>query len=102
MIPLKLHKKLLLEVFHYSTNPGKKVPNIPLLNQEETMLHSVIGQANWLEKRSHPDTCFGILNLNSHTNKKPCYDLIDANHMLKKIKTKDSKLDLRYLGLIND
>ena len=65
------------------------------------MLYSVIGQANWLANQSHRDRCFDVLNLSCCINKNPAVnDLIDANLMFKKIKSKYSRLVFLYLGSI--
>ena len=52
---------------------------------------------------SRPKICFDVLNLSLHINKNPVVnDLIDANHMLKKIKSKGSMLNFPNFGSVDD
>ena len=82
----------------------RKSEKFHLLNSdEEHILRKVIGQANWLASQTRPDISFDVLNLSCDINKNPVVShLIEANKMIRKIKTKESKLVFPNLGTVDD
>ena len=82
----------------------RKSEKFHLLNfDEEHILQSVIGQANWLASQTRPDISFDVLNLSCDINKNPVVShLIEANRMIRKIKNKESKLVFPNLGTVDD
>ena len=61
------------------------------------------GHANWLASQTRPDISFDVLNLSCDINKNPVVShLIEANKMIRKIKTKESKLVFPNLGTVDD
>ena len=98
-VPLKFHKRLLLTVFSFIilTQQTKSQKYHAVNQEEETILRNVIGQANWVANQSHPEMCFIVLNLSCRINKNSANDLINANLMFKKIKSKHSRLVFLYL-----
>ena len=104
VVPLKFHKRLLLTVLSFIilTQQTKSQKYHAVNQEEETILRNVISQANWVANQSYPEMCFIVLNLSCRIYKNSVNDLINANLMFKKIKSKHSRLVFLYLESMTD
>ncbi|KAG1673036.1 DNA polymerase epsilon subunit 2 [Nymphon striatum] len=83
-------------------HPARASRKHDMLNHRETtQLREVIGQTNWVNNQTRPDICFDVLEL-SMTTKQPAVEhLVQANKLIKKIKSESRTLVFPKLESLN-
>ena len=84
-------------------DPGRaKEKNNSLTAMEQTQLHSLVGQCNWVAQGTRPDLACEVVKLSSRFKDGHVSDLIRANKNLLKLKQHRSFIMFPNLGRISD